>query len=393
MPLYSFGSNSSSQLALGHTEDVSTPTVCHFSPSHTTPLCPPQAIMCGGNHTLLIYSSGDVYAAGKNSSGQCGLPPAVTGALIGTFTRISNPLPYPKEGQVSKAVASDSIHWGFCTAGWEFSVLATRDGKKLFVCGAGSKGELGLGPGITCTTPGADIPNSSLYRIPNFPPEGTSIASLSSSITHVVAILNTGVVYGWGQSRKGQFHIQSDATSLPKIIYTPTCITHIPFPVAHAACTQETTFLISATGDQCILLGPVSPKWALREKMPKCSELTNFVGLQSAWDGYYVLLSDGRIVAWGKGHKGQLPPENLDRVKMMAVGSEHVLGVVERYNEDRLLAWGWGEHGNCGKLEGGGDVVSVREVLITEGEFTGKKAKVKCMGAGCATSWVWVDWV
>lgn len=389
MPLYSFGSNSSSQLALGHTEDVSAPTICHFSPSYAAPTCPPQAIICGGNHTLLLYSCGDVYAAGKNSSGQCGLSPTVTGATIGAFTRIPNPAPpYPEEGQVNKVEVSDAIQWGFCTAGWEFSVLATRDGRRLFVCGAGSKGELGLGPGTTCTILGADIPNSTLYRIPNFPPEGASITSLSSSITHIVAVLNTGVVYGWGQSRKGQIHLQPDTIPLPKITYTPTRTMHVPFPVAYAACTQETTFLISATGDQCTLLGPVFPKWALREKMPKCSELTNFVGLQAAWDGYYILLSDGRVVAWGKGHKGQLPPENLAGVKMMAVGSEHVLVVTERYGEDRLLAWGWGEHGNCGELEGGGDVVPVREVSIAEG---GKKARVKCIGAGCATSWVWVD--
>lgn len=75
MPLFAFGSNGSGQLGLGHTEDVSIPTRCVFDDEAS-----PQAdngkvvrIAAGGNHTLVLFENGAVYAAGCNVDGRCGL--------------------------------------------------------------------------------------------------------------------------------------------------------------------------------------------------------------------------------------------------------------------------------------------------------------------------------
>ena len=120
---------------------------------------------------------------------------------------------------------------------------------------------------------------------------------------------------------------------------------------------------------------------------PSC---LGYVDIQASWNGVYILKNTGKIVAWGRSDKGRFPPRGLTGVKMIAVGSEHVIAVVEDDGWEKLVAWGWGEHGNCGDVEGDRAVVPLRDVEIPGGE--GKKARIRCIGAGCATSWVWVDW-
>lgn len=146
------------------------------------------------------------------------------------------------------------------------------------------------------------------------------------------------------------------------------------------------------TGDKQVLLGPQSPKWGLRDqRYLQTDKLIGYTTVQAAWNGFYILKENGKIHAWGRSDKRQLPPDELTNVKMMAVGSEHVIAVIEKDGEEKLVAWGWGEHGNCGELEQGQrDVVALREIQIAGAE--GRKGKIGCLGAGCATSWVWVDW-
>ncbi|KAF8466379.1 regulator of chromosome condensation 1/beta-lactamase-inhibitor protein II [Kalaharituber pfeilii] len=367
MPLYSFGSNSSSQLSLSHTDDVSIPTPCLFLSK--PPAGPPKAIVAGGNHTILLYSSGEAFVTGNNSSGQCGLIPEEVGARIDAFTQFpSPPLLGSNCAEPGTNIESTSTQWGLCTAGWEFTVLVTNDGKRVYVCGGGSKGELGLGPSITSTLSLADnIPSTTLHLIPSFPPENTFITFLTSSITHVIAVLNTGAVYGWGMSRKGQLTPPSQTTP-PKTIPYPTLIPLIPFPVARGGCTQETTLLLSADGTQHLLLSSSNPKWSLLSCLPLQSHLKDTLTLCTSWNGIYALLSTGALLAWGKSDHGQIPSSTMlaamGSIQQIAIGSEHGLAVVTRDgDEERLVAWGWGEHGNCGRLEKG-DVAGVREVHI-----------------------------
>lgn len=161
------------------------------------------------------------------------------------------------------------------------------------------------------------------------------------------------------------------------------------FPIAKAACAQDSSLLLSTSGPEMDYLGYWTTKWGLHENKPL--SCLGFVDVQASWNGFYLLKDTGEIVAWGRGDKGQLPPDGLKGVKLMAVGSEHVVAVVEEEGREKLVAWGWGEHGNCGQVEeGNGDAVPLREVKIPGVE--GKEGRIRCIGAGCATSWVWVDW-
>lgn len=79
MSLFAFGSNGSGQLGIGHDEDVSVPTRCLFEEGQTpseeengTQAKTISCIVAGGNHTLILYQDGSVYAAGCNEDGRCG---------------------------------------------------------------------------------------------------------------------------------------------------------------------------------------------------------------------------------------------------------------------------------------------------------------------------------
>jgi protein ATS1 len=191
MGVFAFGSNGSGQLGIGHAEDVSIPTECLFT--SPTPNDKIVNVVAGGNHTLILTESGAVYAAGCNTDGRCG--PGIQTLREEDET---------KNGQAEENILlfrriflSDTstlktIDTFKCvSATWEGSILVPSTRDKVFVLGSTPKGELGLGKDITMPIldPGVSIPN--------FPPRGTTVASLASGMGHTVAILSNGEGSTW----------------------------------------------------------------------------------------------------------------------------------------------------------------------------------------------------
>ncbi|KAL7272745.1 alpha tubulin suppressor [Rhizina undulata] len=360
--LCAFGSNGNCQLSLGHPEDVHRPKICSV-PAAFPKSTPPKAIAAGGNHTLVLFPSGELFAAGDNSYGQCCIPTVEPTTSVGRFTK----LPPPPDGG----------YWNLISASWECSFLVSSN-NNVYISGQGLRGELGLGDSVT---------SSPLQKIPLFPPldeksefgDPVTISTISSSLAHTIVVLSNGSVYGWGAGRKGQLG-SPPALSVP----APRKL-NCQFQVAQAVCGRELTFLISSTGDRHLLLG--SDKFNVQSSAPPQGSLLGWKDVGASWGGVYVLMADGTIIAWGRNDKGQLPPAGLADVQNMAVGSEHCLAVIGG-KKRTLVAWGWGEHGNCGKSreENGGNVMGYifNVGLDIEGIIEG-------VGAGCATSWVWVQ--
>ncbi|KAI5797247.1 regulator of chromosome condensation 1/beta-lactamase-inhibitor protein II, partial [Pyronema domesticum] len=340
--LFSFGSNGGGQLSLGHTEDTHIPHRCKIPPSF--PSVPPKQIVAGGNHTLLLFPCGTLFVTGSNIYGQCGLRVS-EGTTFTSFQLI----PPPAETK-----------WKLVSAGWDFSVLVAEDGG-VYVCGMGSKGELGLGEGVTQTE---------LRQVWQWSPE-SKVMDIASGMSHTIAILEDGSVYGWGAARKGQLGPGDE-----KVVNMPKK-TKVDFKAAKAVCGREFSFVISGDGERHEVFG--GDRFGIKSEMPGQGALKGWKSVGSCWGSVVVLMKDGSIKAWGRNDKGQLLPEGLKDVRSLAIGSEHGVAVAG----DKLVAWGWGEHGNCGN-EGGGDVKGeVHEVQVDgEGELV-------MVGAGCATSWVW----
>jgi len=346
--LLSFGSNGNGQLGIGHEEDTHIPTGC-ISTSDFAETGPPKSLVAGGNHTLVLFPGGSLYSSGLNTHGQCGLPVS-SGKSFSRFQRVPPP--------------PDGGSWDLVSAGWEFSILVSTTGA-IFVCGFGSKGELGLGANITSCELTRMEPIAAAARI----------IAVSSGMAHSIAVMDNGEVWGWGAGRKGQLgHPMEKAIGAPRRV-------QVGFAVAAARCGREFTLAVSATGARHAMLGGTG-RFGLAEDTPEQGELLGWRHVGAAWGSVLVLMADDTVKGWGRRDKGQLPPEGLGGVQELAVGSEHGLGVVG----GKVVTWGWGEHGNCGRdrSQGSGDVVGGVHAVEVDGA-------VKKVWAGCATSWVWTE--
>ncbi|EEH35429.1 hypothetical protein PAAG_06476 [Paracoccidioides lutzii Pb01] len=369
MPLYAFGSNGSGQLGIGHMDDVPIPTKCLFTqgdgPSNlelesNNPHSQdkPLRIVAGGNHTLVLFKSGAVYAAGSNKNGRCAHDPDTVLSLL-RFRRV---VIVTEEGRRVD-------RFKVISATWEASFFVDAEQGHLYVCGLGMKGELGLGE--TC------MEASRPMRILNFPPARKEIISISSSVSHSVVTLSTGEVYGWGISRKGQL---GERNIQNKILWEPRKIEEVAFFACQIACGREFTVIggEAVTGEFAIL---GSNKWDIRSDVPK--DIKNYEMVAASWHGIYVHRLDGSAISWGRNDRGQLLPSHLPQPTKLAVGSEHAVAIIESTN---VVAFGWGEHGNCGPNTDAQGNVAGRwsEIPLT---IEGRGA-VTNVGAGCATSWI-----
>lgn len=342
--IYSLGSNGAGQLAIGHTEDAHVPTLTNF-PDAVSEV---RSIAAGGNHTLVLLESGKAYATGENIDGRCGISleschykPAFT-----SFEAI-NP--------------AQNVKWKLCAATWEASCYVSEQ-NEIYTCGTGNRGELGLGE----TTASA----ATVQLIPNFPPPGLEVLALAACMSHVIAVLSNGEIYGWGNGRKGQLGQPG------MICWSPRKIANIPFDAVNAVCGRDFSYVVGPPdGGQHVFLG--SDKWALGahalEPLPPWKQIG------ASWGSIFVLLQSGKLLSWGRNDHGQLGPADLPHLQEIAIGSEHALALT---GSGQVLAWGWGEHGNCGKpTESNGDVKKRSNDLTV-------RAKCKAIGAGCATSWI-----
>lgn len=344
LEVLSMGSNGGGQLGIGHLEDVSRPTTCLFATEQ--PNSRPKKIAAGGNHTLLLFEDGSLYATGTNIDGRCGLA-AQKEPLIKFH-------PVSFEDSQSHKIG----HFKDVAATWEASVFVSRD-NAIYLCGSGAKGELGQGAVRTISEQPA--------RIPNFPPQGKTTSSLSACMGHVVAVLATGEVYGWGAGRKGQLDEPAEPIVLPREINSG------GWKCSGAVCGQAFTVLFEGPCTRRFsVLG--DDKGAVRSDARDLASKWKDVG--ASWGSVFVLSEDGHLVSWGRNDHRQLSPRDLPALRSFAAGSEHV---VAETMDGFVIAWGWGEHGNCGlPLKANGDVKDAWNVLC-QGQV---------LGAGCATSWI-----
>lgn len=347
-----FGSNGNGQLSIGHDDDTHIPTTCIIPES--CPTTQPVKIVAGGNHTLVLYPCGTVLASGLNTNGQCGIRVDEGPKSFSSFRVVPAPL-------------EEDAKWVDISAGWEFSVFVSSTGN-VYTCGLGNKGELGQGSTVTVL--------HELRKLESFPPATCRITSISSGMAHTLAVLDNGDVYGWGAGRKGQL-----GEPVQAVVPSPRRI-DLSFPAATAACGREFGFVVSRDGSRHQVLG--GEKYNVKGSQPAQGALKGCTSVQASWGGVCVLLGDGSITAWGRNDKGQLPHPGLREVEQMAIGSEHGLAILKG-SEGKLVAWGWGEHGNCGRSKdvNGGDVIGEDFEVSYSG--TGRPVGV---GAGCATSWV-----
>lgn len=347
MVLHALGSNGSGQLGIGNHDDVSIPTLhLHSTEQKEKPI----KIVAGGNHTLILYSSGKVYIIGSMGN-------SVTSELS------------PQAANEQRVLLAENVE--LCAAAWQSSTVWTSDA--LYSFGAGAKGELGKGVDITNADISEDTPI--FFSYPTGQTQDVFPVDLASGMQHTVAVMSDGSAWGWGNGRKGQLGEPSG------IVWQPRKIDGLNFKVVRAVCGREFTYLVgdSQQGQHAVI---GNAKWGVKANAPQC--VAGWIEIGASWASILVLLASGEIISWGRDDHGQLAPKGLPRIRTMANGSEHSLAVT---TENTILAWGWGEHGNCGpEVDENGDVKHRWNMLPIPDMPDGKTLGV---GAGCATSWIW----
>lgn len=354
--IFAFGSNSSGQLGIGHNEDTSIPRECQFGP--VVPWEPGETIQdfaAGGNHSLLLTSAGRVFAAGSNEQGQCGLGDGTTGCT--RFEMVSGIEEDRRTGQPGLVT--------HIAATWQASFFVINR-KRVYSCGSGPKGELGLGLEKSCaTTP------TLILDFDNVPGE-RELLKIEAGMSHAALLVEDGELFGWGASRKGQLGTEHASK---RSIWSPTLI-KLENQISSFAIGRDFTCLVDVD-NSCQLLGDNKQLGDLSALYPNRGDR-----LFAGWTHLFVQNGD-KLNAVGRNSHGQLPPLDLPPIKLCAVGSEHALALA---NEGRVVAWGWGEHGNCGAPQKGiGNGHNVANEVIVPLQHN---ELVSYLAAGCATSFV-----
>lgn len=349
--VYAFGSNNFGKLGLGHEEDVSTATPCLWADG-VGPSARPKSIASGGNHTIILCEDGTAWAAGYGHDGRLGF--VTDEDQSSRFSRIKF---MDEDGNLVE-------HFGFVSATWEASTFTSVSCDTVWSVGTGSRGELGQSQDKTNERAPA--------RLPSFPLSKTRIIDLASCMSHTIVVLSNGEVYGWGAGRKGQLGMPATNVWLPRKVES------VPFPAVKAVCGKDFTFVAStADSRSCTTLGN-SGKYNINEKLT--SNIAGWEHIVASWGNLYVLKNDGILHSWGRNDHGQLKPQDLPLVKSIVAGSEHVLA--QDAAKNKIFAWGWGEHGNCGL-----PVCTSSDVKNGWNEVL-SPMKAEILGAGCATSFL-----
>ncbi|CCK70216.1 Ats1p KNAG_0D04760 [Huiozyma naganishii CBS 8797] len=369
--VYCLGSNGRGQLGLGHCNDVMVAQKSIVQSSDEV-----RKVVCGGNHTvLLLEGSGSVLATGNNEFGQLVGGPVVD---YTDWVDCNGPWSTPRVLDVA--------------AGWEFTAIVDEN-NIVRSRGAGPRGELGVGLD-TCS---GNSNNSGGGFCTVMECGSDDEVKLFASFANCVAVVTTKgghcTVYGWGSNTKCQLQ-----TPKSKIVDRPVVIYETDDPVDYAALGKNFNVLVNKRGEIVHAAGnlPSGFHWEHWKGVP---------GLQvrCMWSSIHILDLKGSRLSFGFNLHGQLLdtafPQDM-YVTDTCMGSEHGVVVVKELDgSQRVLAWGWGEHGNCGRLspnqsdsdptsvinDKSNEVSPLNEILVVDPD-----KKVKVWG-GCATTWIVVS--
>ena len=195
-------------------------------------------------------------------------------------------------------------------------------------------------------------------------------------MSHTIAVLSNGDVYGWGRGRKGQLGEPAEE------VWSPRRVAGLDFKAVKAVCGTDFTLVLGepSIGHMTILGRHRNDRFGIRSSAP--SNIEGWSNVAASWCSLLLLNSSGSVAAWGRDDHGQLAPTELPAIEAIAAGSEHCLALTK---PGSVLAWGWGEHGNCGSpIDERGDVKARWNEL-------GVPGRVINVFAGCATSFIEVE--
>lgn len=292
--LFACGSNGRGQLGVGHCDDLGEFTAVLGVDG------PVLEVAGGGNHTLVLLPDGVAMASGSNDEMQLG----VVGDGTTKFTKVSHP---------------DGLRWTHVAAGWAFSVFIDEHAQ-VWTCGSGKKGELAT-----------EIESHGLERVYMFK---AAVVAVKTAMAHTLVLLETGQVYGWGASRKGQLGIHQAKVVEPVLVGSN---------ARQISVGRDFSVMLPKSGNP-IILGN------FRGHIP---ETDSNLSIVSGWSS--IAFVGERVVVTGNNSHGQQDAPLIEHPDQVAAGSEHYLAL----KDNTIVSWGWGEHGNCPEPTSASDATSI----------------------------------
>ena len=199
-----FGSNFWGQL--GNTTNAGTTTPNATPTSLSVPIGAGTIVQvaAGTGHTLLVTSSGQLFALGTNAAGQLGIAPA-------SATAMPVPTPVTLPGAIGSVTQA--------AAGAGFSLALTSSGQ-LYAFGSNQYGQLGNSTNNGTTTAN---PTPTLVTLPG---QVGTITQVAAGQAHSFALTSSGQLYAFGYNQYGQLGSTTNngtttATPTPTLVALP----------------------------------------------------------------------------------------------------------------------------------------------------------------------------
>jgi alpha-tubulin suppressor-like RCC1 family protein len=236
-----------------------------------------------------------------------------------------------------------------------FSVALLENGS-VMAWGAGFQGQLGDGK-----TTASDVP----VAVSGL----SSATAIAAGEEHGLALLSDGTVMAWGYNGNGEL---GDGTFETRDLPVPVCAPRIG--------------------------APKEPPQA--EPCPSGPYLSGVVAIAAGGEHSLAVLSDGTVVAWGKGNEGQLgngtttgsdlpvKVSGLTEATAVAAGNNHSLALLKA---GTVKAWGKGTEGQLGNGTATSSDVPVAVSGLKAGEVTaiagGQTHSLALLSNGTVKAW------
>ena len=284
-----------------------------------------KRIAAGGKHALAVATDGTVFAWGYNAAGQLG--------AIGAG--ISSDYPLPAAITSVEAIAAGQHH-----------SLALKTDKTVWTWGLNTSTQLGG----DCTTPTRSSPAKVTFPL--------NVTAIAAGANHSLAITSDGAMWVWGANASGQL---GDGTTVAKC--APVKLLSIANVIAVAAGAAHTLALtqsgaLYAWGTNAH--GQVGNATNINAVSPVLIG-SGFTGVAAGGEHSFALKLGGVAFAWGANDLGQLGDGTLINRNMptalaeqsgyvaMAAGARHS-GAITRFGE--VLLWGYNASGQLGNRVG-----------------------------------------
>lgn len=369
--VYSFGSNGNYQLGFPHGEDLMVPQLTYTAEDEHV-----KKVVCGGNHTVMMMTSGRVLVAGSNEMGQ--LSGKECNAVV-EWQDVDDTWQFEDPDETIVDIS----------CGWEFTAVVTSS-NKVYVRGNGPKGELGFGSDI--------LRSSKFLHVFTATDPKDKVQIFTSFQNCVVLVTNpkTGTkIYGWGSNTKCQlWSPKCKVVSKPSIIYENPDIN-----IDYVSMGKDFIVYVDDKGSIVHTTGNIPKTFNFDD----WSKKTNLQVL-TMWSSIHIIERDNRlqISSYGFNMHKQLFDnsyiKDVDNVLDVEVGSEH--GILTNTTSEGttydIKCWGWGEHGNCGTLyEDDKEIINDRsnEISPLNQVMSFPKLEETQIGiyGGCANTWIVID--